>query len=108
MHTLRKLPIARPRMAKMIIKSISTGVYCGRITDLSQYLVGIIARHSFFCHCESRLVGAWQSRCEKRDASVLDRLPAQEGIGHIINDIPDISGVACARIGDCDYVPACP
>ncbi len=49
MHTLRKLPIARPRMANDNIKSISTGVYCGRITDLSQYLVDIIARRSLFC-----------------------------------------------------------
>ena len=31
MHTLRKLPIARPRRANKTIKSISTGVYCGRI-----------------------------------------------------------------------------
>ncbi len=34
MHTLRKLPIARPRRANMNIKSISTGVYCGRIMCL--------------------------------------------------------------------------
>ena len=31
MHTLRKLPTARPRMANIIINSISTGAYCGRI-----------------------------------------------------------------------------
>jgi len=34
MHTLRKLPTARPRMANKIIRSISTGVYCGRIMCL--------------------------------------------------------------------------
>ena len=37
------------------------------------------------------------------------RLPAQEGIGRWCSrDIPDICRVALARIGDCDYVPACP
>jgi hypothetical protein len=34
MHTLRKLPTARPRRANRNIKSISTGVYCGRIVGL--------------------------------------------------------------------------
>jgi len=34
MHTLRKLPTARPRRANRNIKSISTGVYCGRIMCL--------------------------------------------------------------------------
>jgi len=34
MHTLRKLPTARPSRANMIIKGISTGVYCGRIMCL--------------------------------------------------------------------------
>ena len=32
-------------------------------------------------------------------------LPAQEGIGHIVNDIPDVACVARAGIGNCDYVP---
>jgi len=34
MHTLRKLPTARPRMANRNAPSISTGVYCGRIIGL--------------------------------------------------------------------------
>jgi hypothetical protein len=34
MHTLRKLPTARPKKANRNIKSISTGVYCGRIAGL--------------------------------------------------------------------------
>jgi len=34
MHTLRKLPTARPRMANMTIIPISTGAYCGRIMCL--------------------------------------------------------------------------
>jgi hypothetical protein len=38
MHTLRKLPIARPRIANRTIKSISTGVYCGRIVGLKSIL----------------------------------------------------------------------
>jgi len=33
-HTLRKLPTARPRRANRTINSISTGVYCGRIMCL--------------------------------------------------------------------------
>jgi len=32
------------------------------------------------------------------------RLPAQEGIGHSIDDIPDVGGVSRA-VSDCDYVP---
>jgi len=60
MHTLRKLPTARPKMANMIIRSISTGVYCGRIMCLksipapmkSHLLLGVasvvIARHFSF------------------------------------------------------------
>ena len=32
-------------------------------------------------------------------------LPTQEGIGLVVNDIPDVGRVACARVGDCDYVP---
>jgi hypothetical protein len=42
----------------------------------------------------------------KRAASFL-QLPAQERIGHVVNDIPCIRSVARARIGDSDYVPAC-
>jgi len=34
------------------------------------------------------------------------RLPAQEGIGYSIDDIPDIGGVSLVQ-GDYDYVPAC-
>ena len=41
MHTLRKLPTARPRMANMTIKSISTGVYCGRVMGLKSILAPI-------------------------------------------------------------------
>lgn len=37
---------------------------------------------------------------------ILYGLPAQEGIGFTINDIPDIGGIALARL-DSDYVPAC-
>ena len=33
------------------------------------------------------------------------RLPAQEGISCIVDDIPDVGGITHARIGDCDYVP---
>ena len=40
----------------------------------------------------------------KRAAPFL-QLPAQEGIGLVVNDIPNICGVAYARIGDCDYIP---
>ena len=36
------------------------------------------------------------------------RLPAQEGIGHSSNDIPDVRSVARARIGDGSYVPPSP
>jgi len=84
MHTLRKLPTARPSMANRNIRSISTGVYCGCILELSQYLE------------------------ENRIAPILDRLPAQEGIGLIINDVPNVERLACTRVGDCDYIPACP
>jgi len=35
------------------------------------------------------------------------RLPAQEGISLVVNDIPDVGGVGLARF-DCDDVPACP
>jgi len=45
---------------------------------------------------------------ENRIAPILNRLPTQEGIGHVVNDIPDVGSVAHAGIGDCDYVPACP
>jgi hypothetical protein len=38
MHTLRKLPIARPRRANRNIRNISTGVYCGRIMGLKSIL----------------------------------------------------------------------
>jgi hypothetical protein len=34
------------------------------------------------------------------------QLPAQEGVGLPINDIPYIGRIANVRIGDCDYVPA--
>jgi hypothetical protein len=44
---------------------------------------------------------------ENRIAPILDRLPAQEGVGHSIDDIPDIGGVTCARTAHCDYVPRC-
>jgi hypothetical protein len=33
------------------------------------------------------------------------RLPAQEGISCIVDDIPDVGGITQARIGDCGYVP---
>ena len=33
------------------------------------------------------------------------RLPAQEGISCIVDDIPDVGRITRARIGDCDYVP---
>ena len=35
------------------------------------------------------------------------RLPAQEGVGLGIDNVPDIRRIAYARIGDCEYVPAC-
>jgi len=35
------------------------------------------------------------------------RLPAQEGIGLVVNDVPDVRRISCLRIGDCDYVPHC-
>jgi len=38
MHTFRKLPTIRPRMANRNINSISTGVYCGHITGLKSIL----------------------------------------------------------------------
>src|SRR4030043_1078999 len=38
MHTLRKLPTARPRKANRTIKTISIGVYCGRISGLKSIL----------------------------------------------------------------------
>ena len=44
---------------------------------------------------------------ENRIALILNRLPAQEWIGHVINDIPDVGRVARARIRDRSYVPAC-
>jgi len=42
----------------------------------------------------------------KRAASFL-RLPAQEQIGHVVNNIPDVGRVAAVRIGDFDYIPLC-
>ena len=39
-------------------------------------------------------------------ATILDRLPAQEWIGHSIYDIPDVGGVSLIQ-SDCDYFPAC-
>ena len=33
-------------------------------------------------------------------------LPSQEGIGHSIEDIPDVGVVSLVQ-GDCDYVLAC-
>ena len=38
-------------------------------------------------------------------AALFLRLPAQEGIGLVVNDIPDVGRVVRARIGDCDYIP---
>jgi len=38
----------------------------------------------------------------------LNGLPAQEGIGLVINYVPDVGRVAHARIRDRSYVPACP
>jgi hypothetical protein len=38
---------------------------------------------------------------------ILNGLPAQERIGRVINDVPDIGGVALAKTADPDYVPAC-
>src|SRR4030042_13248 len=38
----------------------------------------------------------------------LSRLPAQEGISHIINYVPDVLCIARARVDDCDYVPPHP
>jgi len=51
MHTLRKLPTARPSRANRNIPSISTGVYCGRIIGLksipapmkSELLPGVVS-----------------------------------------------------------------
>jgi hypothetical protein len=37
--------------------------------------------------------------------TLLYRLPAQEGIGHVVNDIPDICRISCVGISDCDYIP---
>ena len=34
-------------------------------------------------------------------------LPAQEGIGLGIYNVPDVCGIACARVDDSDYVPTC-
>jgi hypothetical protein len=59
------------------------------------------------CHCEPRIIGAWQSRCGDTSAPILDGLPAQERVGHVIDDIPDIGGLACAGIGNCGYGPRC-
>jgi hypothetical protein len=32
------------------------------------------------------------------------RLPGQEGVGLVVNDIPDVGRIARAKIGDCDSV----
>ena len=56
MHTLRKLPTARPRMANIIIRSISTGVYCGRITGLKSIGSRYWCRCSFFCLCYDTII----------------------------------------------------
>jgi len=53
MQTLRKLPTARPRMANMIIKNISTGAYCGRITMLKSIPAG------HYCHAQHILGSEW-------------------------------------------------
>jgi hypothetical protein len=69
MHTLRKLPTSRPRMAKRTIRVISTGVYCGRIMCLKSIVRWYCCRaqlvltlwapfsrrceSSLFCHCEA-------------------------------------------------------
>jgi len=34
-------------------------------------------------------------------------LPAQEGIGHSIDDIPDVGKVSLVQ-RDCGYIPGCP
>jgi hypothetical protein len=46
MQTLRKLPIARPRRANSIIKTISTRVYCGRIIGWKSIL------HWYYCQAQ--------------------------------------------------------
>jgi len=40
-------------------------------------------------------------------AALGNGLPAQEGVGLPVNDIPGVGSIARARIGDCDYIPAC-
>jgi hypothetical protein len=106
MHTLRKLPTARPRMAKMIIKIISTGVYCGHIIGLKSIVRWYCCRQCLLCHCEPRFIGAKQYWW-KIKLPLFYELPAQEGIGHVVNDIPDVGGVSLVP-SDCDYVPPCP
>jgi hypothetical protein len=116
MHTLRKLPTIRPRRANRNIKIISTGVYCGRIIGSKSIVRWYCCRAQprsslgvpLSCHGESRFIGTKQSRCGREIVPILDRLPAQEGIGRGVNDIPYIGGIALARTADCDYVPRCP
>lgn len=43
---------------------------------------------------------------DNRIGLISSGLPAQEGIGHVVNDIPDVGWVARSRIDDWDYVPA--
>jgi hypothetical protein len=56
------------------------------------------------CHCEAGF--ASRSNLAVKDSSPLLGLPAQEGISHSIDDVPDIGGVSLVQ-GDCDYIPTC-
>ena len=55
------------------------------------------------------LLPAWQSQSRQsrwgKELARLLRLPAQEGVSCVVNDIPDVCRITQARIGDCGYVP---
>jgi hypothetical protein len=91
MHTFRKLPTSRPRMAKRTIRVISTGVYCGRIIGLKSIVPWYCCQTCFFCHASPDSSGR-NNLVVSRVGHFL-RLPAQERISHSIDDIPDVGGI---------------
>jgi len=56
MHTLRKLPTARPRTANMTSKSVSTCAYCGRMICLKSIGSRYWCWRGYFCLCYDTII----------------------------------------------------
>jgi hypothetical protein len=60
-----------------------------------------------FCSAKPKGRGGEDPRPYVSVLVVLNGLPAQEGVGRIVNDIPNVACVAVVGIADTDYIPRC-